>query len=452
MNAAVAFVFSGAILSFVAWRIGRAAESARVRFLLLAQVAAASVSVILLFLHAAVAAIFTPTGRDVVLALSSLASGLAAACGLAVVRYVIEGKTLKIFYALALAAAVPRIGPFVAALLWLGIPLSIALLKTKAPSEESILKARTIVNGTLAGGLLMLLLAAARRLAGEPMALELLAVAIGPLFLSAGLFARRDPENEFSYEEVSRLVRNGILVIISAAILPPLLFSPRAFLVLHRFLVPAALALACAFLLILVFHFEARNIRTFLALLFIAFAPTALGRLYGEQIDAACLDGLRLFTRTALVLSSLFILRQYMRWGFEIAQTMVMFITAVAFASIVLIVVAVIEPVEGVTVPPGIETVRQATLVLDLVILASLPPLLVNYGRGTMKVTWAILGFGLFLETYQDFLDPVSQGHEAAVAAALAYGFIALAFVTLWLYTSVLMRDIKSISHRLDAA
>ncbi len=452
MSLAIVTVCSLALLFFVGVRISVAPESRRIRSVLLAQVAAAAASILLLLLHWTASPLLPIPELDMLLSLSALANALAATFGLSVVHYILQGKWHRAFYGLSLLALIPGAGPFIAVLLWLILPVSISLMKGNARDESTILKMHTIFNGTLAAALLMFLLTFARRLSHEPMGLEALGTAAGPLFLHAGLAAKRDPENEFSYREIGSLVRNGILLLLPAAVLPPLLLSPKNFLIFHRFLIPASILLSCAFLLILIFHFEARNIRTFLVLLFLALVPTAMAHLYREQLEATTLQGIRLFSRTSLVLSCLFILRQYMRWGFEIAQTMVMFITAIAFASIVFIIVAIVQPVEGMTVIPGAETVGQAILVLDLVILASLPPLVVNYGCGTMKVTWAILGFGLFLESYLDFLDATAQRHEEDIAAALAYGLIALAFVTLWRYTSVLMSDIRSISHRLDAA
>ncbi len=125
---------------------------------------------------------------------------------------------------------------------------------------------------------------------------------------------------------------------------------------------------------------------------------------------------------------------------------MVMLITAISSASIVIVILSVAQPSMGQQTISELELVRSAILLLDLVVLAALPPVLVNYGHGTMKVTWAILATGLLFETYQDFLPATVERFEANIVGLLAYALIALAFAVLWRFTAAMMQRIEEMT------
>lgn len=380
------------------------------------------------------------------------AGALGAVLGASIVHYIAAGVWSRAFYALALLGLLPVYGETLAALLWLLPPALIHQSLALSRNGELRIKTMTIFCGTLAGGLTVALLAPRPWLGHAPMAIEILGPIVSLLFLFSGLQATRDPENEFSYSSVTTLVRNSLVVILLLAIPPNLLLPAGHSLILVRFLVPSFILAAVIFIVILTFHFESPGIRTFLVLMIVALAPAALEQLYGATFETISLLGLRLLSRTALVLASLFILKQYMRWGFEIAQVMVMIITALSTASIVFLVIYLLQP--GLAMDRFFETsiLRHGIIFLDVVILLSLPPLLVNYRSGTMKVTWAILSFGLFLFIYADFIPFEAERFESGIVETLAHGLIALAFATLWRYSVAMIREIGDVARALDAS
>lgn len=385
-----------------------------------------------------------PDGGAVLRTLADLSGALAATFGLAVAHYLVSGGWRRHFYILVLPALLPDYGHFFAAALWLLIPLRVRAARRAARDETGRIKMETILTGCYAGGLWMLLLSPVHALGLAPMAIEPLGALLSLLFLYAGLNARHDPENEFSFPATASLVKCGLMVILPASIIAPLSLDLQNFHILQHFLIPALILMSCAFLFILTLHFDSLGIRTFLVLFLIALLPAAFSQLYMERLAPWTITGMRLFSRIALVLASLFILKEYLRWGFEIVQNMVMIITALTSASIVFVIIAFVQPHFMDQANDEYELVHSAILLLDVVVLAALPPVLVNYHYGTMKVTWAILTAGLFFEVYQDFLPATAERFEANIVGVLAYALIALAFVTLWRFSVAMMRQIQA--------
>lgn len=377
---------------------------------------------------------------------ADLASALAASFALAIVHYLAIGVWRRRYYLLALLALLPEFGHFLSAALWIFIPLRAGSTRRGEPGSEAWLKAETIVTGTFAGGLWMLLAGLVRTLDQAPLVINPLGAVFTCLFLYAGLNTHRDPENEFSFSVTAALVKGGLAFILPACFLTPYILEYRDFHILARFLGPALILGACGFLFILTMHFDSRGIRTFLVLFLLSLLPTAFQQLYAERLGEWMTSGLRLFSRVTLVLASLFILKQYMRWGFPIVQNMVMIITAIASASIVFVILAVAQPGLDEQTLSELELVRGAILLLDLVVLASLPPVIVNYGHGTMKVTWALLTSGLLLETYQDFLPATVERFEVNITGLLSYALIALAFAVLWRFSVAMMQRIEEMA------
>lgn len=382
---------------------------------------------------------------------SDLASALGAAFGLAITHYLASGTWWRRYYLLALLALLPDVGGLLSSALWILVPLRALSTRRGDPASEARLKSETIVTGTLAGGLWMALSGAVVLLQGVTLSLAPLGTVFSCLFLYAGLHVHRDPENEFSFPVTAVLVKAGLAVLLPACFLAPALLEYRDFQILERFLAPAFILLASAFLFVLTMHFDSRSIRTFLVLFLLSLLPSAFQQLYAERLGEWMSLGLRLVSRVTLTLATLFILKQYMRWGFPIAQNMVMVITAIASASIVFVVLSVVQPGIETVALGELELVRTAILLLDLVVLAALPPVIVNYGHGTMKVTWAILATGILLETYQDFLPAAAPRFEANTVGLLSYGLLALAFVVLWRFSAELMRRIEALSVEDDA-
>jgi hypothetical protein len=453
MDLLVAFFLATAILAHLVTSLRESARPGRMAKTLSAMAAAVWIHVairllqILLHRHEMT---FFPAARLLDVA-GNFAGALGAVLGASIVHYIASGTWSRAFYFLAFLGLLPAYGATCASLLWLLPPALLHRSLGLTRDNEMRVKTMTIFCGVLAGGLVTALLAPRPWLGYAPMAVETLGPIVSLLFLFAGLQAARDPENEFSYASVTILVRNSLVGILLLSTLPILLLSAAHSVILIRFLIPSFILAAAVFIVILSFHFESPGIRTFLILMLIALAPVAVEHLYGSTFESISLLGLRLLSRTALVLASLFILKQYMRWGFEIAQVMVMIITALSTASIVFLVVYLLQP--GMAMERFFEKslLQHGILFLDVVVLFSLPPLLVNYRSGTMKVTWAILSFGLFLLVYADFIPLEAERFEIGIVGTLAHGLIALAFATLWRYSVAMIREISEIASSMEA-
>ncbi len=382
--------------------------------------------------------------------MGNLALAGGATIGLSILTYIATGRWRRGYYFLSLIALLPGYGATLSALLWLGLPLLARTRVLPAPDAESRVMVHTLSLGTAAGGSIFFLMTLFRFTDAAPFSLEPLGALVSVLFLYAGLHARRDPENEFVHPEVVLLVKAGLGLVVGFSLLPALVLDAPHASVLFSFLAAASLLVSCVFLVILCMHFDSSAIRTFMILMIAALAPLVVIHLYHENLASFALTGLKLVSRIALVLACLFILKQYMTWGFEIAQAMVMVTTAIAAASIVFLVMYVLQP-EGFLGRFAEETLLDgAILVLDLVILSSLPPVLVNYRLGTMRVTWAILAFGIFFLVYADILPSTALRRESESVHLLGHGLMALSFATLWRYTNAMIRRIDSIARSLE--
>lgn len=364
--------------------------------------------------------------------------------GLSIINYVNTGRIRRGFHLLALLALLPHWGHILAVALWIFIPIMAFRTSRSIPDVETQIKIQTIFCGSMGGALLLTGLIIYRLQGIPPMNLEVVGALASLLFLYAGLHTPRDPEHEFIHGEVRLLVRSGLLAIIVLSLAPPLLLNGSAGTILHNFLMPAFLLAAVVFLVILAMHFESLGIRTFLSLIGIAFLPIIVQHLYHDRLEDFLRHGLVLLSRTALVLACLFVLKQYMRWGFEIAQTMVMVITAIASAAIVLLVIYTLQPPDFSARVADFDLLIFGVRILDMAVLLCLPPILVNYRFGTMKVTWAILSFGFFFLVYADFLPWNALRYERDIAETLSYGLFLLAFATLWRYSSAMIRQIRA--------
>lgn len=413
MTTAVIVVFSCCILAMIGTRTYQRAPKGPIRSALMAQV-------VLLLLY-----VF---GRH------AATGALAATFGIVIIEYIRSGRIRRSVHFFALLALVPQWGDVIAAQMWLAIPWIAQRTKRSAIRDpESLVMSETIFIGTLAAGLFTSIVS----FSGTE------ALALGPvlatLFLYAGLHALRDQENEFSFPEVSNFVRNGLFFLIPCALLPDLLFAGNA-IIFERFFISAGAAAALIFIAVLVSHFESIGIRTFLVLFGISLVPVGAIALYSERLDISTIVTFRLISLITLILSSLFMLKQYLQWGFEIVRTMLMTITAIAAATVAFIIAQLMHPA---TVDLDLADPERLILLLDLAILASLPPLLINYSAGTMKVTWAILSCGIFFTVFADLAGKYSL-------KSLGVALIALAFATLWRYTNAMISRIRTISARLE--
>jgi hypothetical protein len=452
MDLPVLAVLCAAVLAYLVRNLITRHETGRLRDQMLSQIAAIALFVPLHLVT--VAAARSNADGELIARLeliAGLASGLGAVLGIAIADYLVAGRWRRGWYLLALFTLLPRWGHFVSSALWLALPLVLISLSRTTRDEDTKIRMQAIYCGTLGGGLLAFLLECFRYRAASPMGIEVLGPVASALFLYAGLRARRDPENEFSYAEIISLVRSSLPVLLAIAVLPCAILSAHNFMILRQFLVPAFGAVSCVLIVMLVAHFESAGIRTFLVLLLVTISITLLSTLYSARFETMTLLGFRLFSRVALVFACLFILKQYMRWGFEIAQTMVMIITALSSASIVFLVMYIAQPAGGLERFQEEDMIAAGVIFLDVVVLLSLPPVLVNYNFGTMKVTWAILALGIFFEVYGDFLSPLSERYEREVAALMGQGLIMLAFAVLWRYTGLLMQGVSSATRRLES-
>jgi len=198
-------------------------------------------------------------------------------------------------------------------------------------------------------------------------------------------------------------------------------------------------------------HFDSASIKTFFVLLILAIMPEIGVHLYSEQLEVFLQNSLHLISRTFLVMSCLFILKQYLRWGFEIVQSMVMLITAVSAASIVFLVIYIFEPSLPLSKLFTEEKIlHDGFLFMNFVVLFSLPPVLLNYSLGTMRVTWSILTLGVFLVVYSDFLPTEIICYEHNVSELIGTSLIMLAFMTLWRYINSMIQKIHSLAQTFD--
>jgi hypothetical protein len=445
-------ILCAAILGHLARKLRAGHEAVRMRDQMLSQLAAVAIFVIIHL--CTIAAVRAGAGAEFLAQmdlLAGLATGLGAVLGLSTVDYLVSGRWRRGWYLLVLPTLLPRWGHSIGSALWLAVPLALVSLSRTARDEDTRIRMQAIYCGTLGGGLLALLFECFRLRDAHPMGVEALAPVASVLFLYAGLHARRDPENEFSYPQIASLVRAALPILIAIAVLPCAFLSAHDFQILRQFLVPALGVASCVLIVLLIAHFESAGIRTFLALLLVTISVTSVSTLYNERFASMTLLGFRLFSRVALVFACLFILKQYMRWGFEIAQTMVMIITALSSASIVFLVMYVAQPSGGLERFQEEDMIAAGAIFLDVVVLLSLPPVLVNYNFGTMKVTWAILSLGILFEVYGDFLSPLSERYEREVTVLLGQGLIMLAFTVLWRYTGLLMQGVSAAMRRLES-
>ncbi|GIV01056.1 MAG: hypothetical protein KatS3mg014_2671 [Actinomycetota bacterium] len=266
--------------------------------------------------------------------------------------------------------------------------------------------------------------------------------------LGAGLLfalaVRRMPvggENEIAYEEIHRLLVGGGLVFLGLAAFP--LFVPP------RVLLPAAAAAAAVLWVAAAsagVYFAAvspaREIRLFLALFLPGIGTGAVALLggLGPMGEAGTLLG----SRILLALASLFILRQYLRWGFVAARTIVVLLVLLSAAALVSFVSFLLAPVALEPLPSELAVPFAAAGALEAAVLLALPAVVVHYERGTMRVTWSLLVLGIYLESVVPvarLLRPVGPPDPASVGTALlSYAVVALALLVAMRYIHLLHR------------
>lgn len=372
----------------------------------------------------------------------ALPLGLGLSFCVALASYFRTGRWRNSWYLLSVFALFPRYGLFLAGFFGFLVPLILAGAPGRSRDIDVIVRTRVIVLGTAPSLFFLLLFAFLEQKTALSLALPTLALSAFELFFLAGLHLRSDPEHEFTYSEVRVFVRRGLFLVVLFSAVPPFLPIPY-FLTLARIALSGVSLLTVFLLILLLNHFDSRSMRMFLVLLLASFLAGSVNQVFGPVFaNPTIIPTLRLFSRGTLVLASLFILRQYLRWGFPVIQVMVMFVVAVASATFVLLVLFLLQPAPFLPFPRFSSMATTAILLLDSIVFLSLPPVLFNYGLGTMKVTWALFSFGILLEGYPDFLPAITPPSLHYVVSFAGTSLVALAFGCLWKYSDVLIRGV----------
>lgn len=442
----IIYLFMMAIAVFLLERLFRHTVPGIVRTLMIAFVFACVVLVHLRFIEEILTLMMIIPRGSLLHVVGNICLALAGAMGIVAAIYIYSGKHPRAMYFLGLVGVVPFIGDLLAGIVWLAIPFIFwkSVRSLRDPKVE--IKMQTLFIGSLGGAVFIFITSLMSVFGTQVILLQTIGPMSVALFVYAGLHVHRDIEHEFAFAPVRRFFTRAMLLIFLIAIVPLCPFECQYIGSLVNFVVPAAIILSVVFISILVGHFSSTSIRTFLVLMIFGLLPNAAIYLFSDGIPpgSPLALGLRLVSRTAIVLASLFILKQYLRWGFQIVQSMVMFVTAISSAAIAFALIYIFEPAPGLTRIADFDLLRFAILILDGVILLALPPVLVNYRYGTMKVTWAIFTIGIFLEVLRDFPPPTL--YEKDFLSVLSYSFLALAFGTLWRYTNAMVKDVYRLS------
>jgi len=451
MFIAILLLFTVSVALFVLSGLFNRAPSGQLRSSLIAQTMAVTIGALI---KLSILLIFNYTNFEIASLFDSIANfsfALGGAIGLSIMTYIRTGKWSRIFLFITLFSLLPTYGIIFCSLIWFAIPILIAMIASADRDPQMRIKLQTIQAGTIGGGLLFVFIAFLRFFDQTPLGMEIVGPLMSVLFIYAGLNVHNDPENEFYYPEVITLVKTGLVILFSISFLPFLLLDQHNGLILIKFLLSAFNLITCFILLLLFMHFDSASIKTFFVLLILAIMPEIGVHLYSEQLEVFLQNGLHLISRTFLVMSCLFILKQYLRWGFEIVQSMVMLITAVSAASIVFLVIYIFEPSLPLSKLFTEEKIlHNGFLFMNFVVLFSLPPVLLNYSLGTMRVTWSILTLGVFLVVYSDFLPTEIICYEHNVSELIGTSLIMLAFMTLWRYINSMIQKIHSLAQTFD--